>query len=806
MSIPALYRFLLILKFLFLTHALLFSQQKACVFTDWSKHYGGNKHDGANDLQQTADGGFIVAGYSRSQSLDVSENFGGSDYWVVKLDSLGEIEWEKNFGGSDNDIATAVLQTPDGGYIVAGGSVSFDVQVSGNHGMEDAWILRLDASGNLLWAKTFGGSLNDRAESISPTADGDYVIAGYSESNDGDLNGNQGDFDYWIFKINANGNLLWSRNYGGSLADFGFDAKQTPDGGYLMAGSTFSSNGNVSGNKGFYDYWIIKLDPNGNLLWQKNFGGAGEERAYSVVLTNDGGAAIAGASNSAGGDLPGNSGSYDYWIIKIDSNGNLVWSRTFGGSAEDRAFALSPSSDGGFLLTGFASSGNGTVGGNYGSRDAWLLKLDADGQLIWEKNFGGSLDDRFYAVIELANGGFTCAGFSTSNNLDLPGNYGEQDLWVVRLSPDTMTISLGNDTTLCAGEGLLLDPMKNGLAYLWPDGSTLPVFLVSSPGTYWVEADKQGCKSRDTILVSYVSETPVNLGQDTILSEGDTLLLDPGIPGASVLWKGGSTDATFPVQTPGSYWVKASKDGCEYRDTISVQFTTVDFNLGQDAFLCEGQTIFLDLTLPNATYRWQDNSTQPRFQVTEPGEYRVTVTQGGCQRSDTLFVEYQQAPDTLLPAVSFICENEAIWFDATQPGTVTYLWQNGSTEPKLKAVAPGNYSVEVTIHGCTFRDELELKPCETCLYVPNIFSPNGDGINDIFQGFAGCEILAYDMKIFDRWGMLVYRGNNPDEGWNGEFRGKKVSQGTYVYLIEFEVLNGGQSLRQVRQGALTLLR
>ena len=800
------FRCLMALQILFLIPVFLFSQQKECVFIDWSKHYGGRKHDGANDLRQTTDGGFIAAGYSRSQDQDLSGNAGLADFWVVKLDSLGEMEWQKSFGGSDNDIASSVQQTPDGGYIVAGGSVSFDGQVTGNHGLEDVWILRLDAGGNLLWAKTYGGTLNDRAESISPTSDGGFIVAGYSESNDGDLTGNKGDFDYWIFKINASGNLLWERNYGGSFADFGFDAQQTSDGGYLMTGSTFSGNGDVGGNQGFYDYWIIKLDGSGNLLWEQNYGGPGEERAYGIVLTADGGAVIAGASNSSSGDVPSNNGSYDNWVIKTDGNGNIVWNHVLGSSTEDRAFALSALQDGGVLVAGFASSSNGGVGSNYGSKDAWLVKLDAGGQLVWEKNFGGSLDDRFYAVIELADGGFAGAGFSTSSNIDLPGNNGEQDLWVVRLSPDSLQINLGNDTTLCAGEGLLLDLTEDDLTYLWSDGSTLPVFLVSSPGEYWLEIDKEGCKSRDSILVDYVSETPVSLGADTILCEGETLLLDPGIPGAAVLWKGGTTDPVLPVQTPGNYWVEVSKDGCEYRDTIGVNFTKVDFDLGEDAFLCDGQSIPLDVTLPDATYRWQDNSTAPVYVITEPGEYRVEVTQGGCQRSDTIFVEYQLAPDTLLPKVSFICENEAIWFDVTQSGNVSYLWQNGSTDPKLKAVAPGKYEVAVTINGCTFRDELDLRPCEMCLYVPNVFSPNGDGLNDVFQGFAGCEILDYRLKVFDRWGMLVYEGDQPDEGWNGDFRGKKAGQGAYVYLIEFEILNNGKTLRQVRQGTVALVR
>ncbi|MBI5915351.1 MAG: gliding motility-associated C-terminal domain-containing protein [Bacteroidetes bacterium] len=782
----------------------VFAQQKECVFIDWSKHYGGSKSDGANDMQRTADGGFILAGYARSQDQDLTQNFGEADYWVVKLDSLGELEWQRNYGGSDNDIASAVLQTPDGGYIVAGGSVSFDGQVTGNHGVEDVWMLRIDPVGNIVWKKTYGGSQNDRAESIQPTADGGYIVAGYSQSDDGDLTENEGDFDYWVFKINATGALQWQRNLGGSLADYAFDAVQTSDGGFLVAGSSFSNDGDVGGNAGFYDYWIVKLDVAGNFVWEKNFGGVGEERAYGIALTPTG-AVIAGTSNSASGNLPANNGSYDYWAMKISPTGGLVWSRNLGGSTEDRAFAITPTSTGGVLVGGLSASSNFDVGGNHGSRDAWLVNLDENGQTIWEKNFGGSLDDRFFALLELAGGGYACAGYSTSNDIDLDGNNGEQDLWVVRLSPDSIEIDLGNDTILCAGQGLILDVEQANVNYLWPDGSTLPVFLVSSPGEYWVEIDKQGCKSRDSVLVDYVSETPVSLGNDTTLCAGETLVLDPGIPGADVFWENGSTAATLPVQQPGSFWVEVSRDGCEYRDTIEVDFTTVPFDLGDDRFLCAGQTVLLDVTLPGATYLWQDGSTEARFTVASPGTVWAEVTQGGCNRTDTLIAIYQPGPENVLPDYSFICEGEGIWLNASFE-RAEYLWQDGSTEPNFKAVMPGGYSVQVTVNGCVFEDEVSLRPCEACLYVPNVFSPNGDGFNDEFRGFPGCDISNFEMRVFDRWGNIVFENGNPEAGWDGEYLDKKATVGVYAYRIDFDYLNNGQTEHQTRLGTVSLLR
>lgn len=790
--------------FLLVLPNLLFAQQKECVFIDWSKHYGGTKADAANDMQPTIDGGFVVAGYARSADEDLTNNKGGADYWVVKIDSLGTLEWQNNFGGADNDNATAILQLSDGGYLVAGGAVSFDGQVQGNHGEEDAWILRLDGLGNIVWKKAFGGSLNDRAESIQPTSDGNFIVSGYSQSNDGDLSDNQGEFDYWVFKITGSGDLLWQNNFGGSLSDFAFDAVQTSDGGYLVAGSSFSDDGDVSQNQGFYDYWLVKLDATGNLVWEKSYGGIGEERAYGIVL-NASGAIIAGTSNSGNGDVPGNNGGYDFWVMKIELNGNLLWSKNLGGSTEDRALGLASKSDGGVLITGLSTSSNLDVGGNYGSKDAWLVNLDENGQTIWEKNFGGSLDDRFFSVLELPNGGYACAGYAASSNQDLDGNFGQLDMWVMKLSPDSIEINLGNDTILCAGQGIILNTGLTGVNYLWTDGSTAPVLLVSSPGEYWVEIDKQGCKSRDTVIVTYVSETPVNIGNDTILCDGEILVLDPGIPGATIFWKNGSIDPTLSVQLPGSYWVEVSKDGCEYRDTIEVEFTTVPIELGENRNLCIGESALLDIQLPDATYNWHDGSTGPTFSVVSAGLVWVEATQGGCSRRDSLEITFQDGPVDPFPDFGFICENEGIWLNVKYEGA-SYNWQDGSTEHNFKAVEPGVYGVQVEIGGCIFDDELELRPCEQCLYVPNAFSPNGDGINDEFRSFVGCEISNFRQYIYDRWGTLVFENNNHELGWDGMFGGKKSPQGSYAFRIEFDYLNDGNVEHQTRTGTVALLR
>jgi hypothetical protein len=233
---------------------------------EWQKSLGGSDWDFATSIQQTTDGGFVVAGESFSIDGDVSGNHGFSDYWIVKLDSTGTIEWQKSLGGTDDDVANSIQQTTDGGFLVGGRSYSNDGDVSGNHGYYDYWIVKLDLTGTLEWQKSLGGADLDIATSIQQTTDGGFVVAGYSESNDGDVSGHHGsssDADYWIVKLDAAGTIEWQKSLGGTYEDVANSIQQTTDGGYVVAGSSESNDGDVSGHHGstsYPDYWIVKLD------------------------------------------------------------------------------------------------------------------------------------------------------------------------------------------------------------------------------------------------------------------------------------------------------------------------------------------------------------------------------------------------------------------------------------------------------------------------------------------------------------------------------------------------------------------
>ncbi|MCL2011067.1 MAG: hypothetical protein FWG71_11075 [Synergistaceae bacterium] len=357
---------------------LLFAASSGAAAPDieWQKTLGGSGYDRAQSIQQTNDGGFIVAGYTNSNDGDVSGNNGGLwDAWVVKLDSAGEIEWQRCLGGSRDEIAYSIQQTSDGGYIVAGFTNSNDGDVSGNNGGEDAWVVKLDSAGGIEWQRCLGGSGSDGASSVQQTSDGGFIVAGATYSNDGDVSGNNGNLDAWVVKLDSTGGIEWQRCIGGYKEDHAYYVQQTSDDGYIVAGFTESNDGDVSGNNGGWDAWVVKLDSAGGIEWQRCIGGSEEDHAYYVQQTGDGGYIFAGSTRSNDGDVSGNNGSRDAWVVKLGSAGEIEWQKCIGGSQWDEAFSIRQTSDGGFIVAGYTQSNDGDVSGNNGEGDAWVVKL-----------------------------------------------------------------------------------------------------------------------------------------------------------------------------------------------------------------------------------------------------------------------------------------------------------------------------------------------------------------------------------------------------------------------------------------------
>ena len=239
---------------------------------EWQHSYGSTHDDHAWSVQQSNDGGYIMAGDVRGNSGNVSGYHGGDfDAWVVKLDAQGNLDWQRSLGGSGSEGAQSIIQSSDGGYLITGGTNSTDGDIGVNHGGWDAWVVKLDSEGNITWARTYGGSNDDGARSICQTNDGGYVISGDSRSIDGEVTGNHGGPDCWVVKLNEVGELQWQKSLGGSGYDASYSIKQANDGGYILAGETSSNDGDVSGNHGGdgIDWWVVKLDGDGIMEWQK---------------------------------------------------------------------------------------------------------------------------------------------------------------------------------------------------------------------------------------------------------------------------------------------------------------------------------------------------------------------------------------------------------------------------------------------------------------------------------------------------------------------------------------------------------
>ncbi len=403
------------------------------IHVNWQRVLGGSGEDVAYSVQQTTDGGYIVAGWTGSDDGIVDGHQGDDDVWIVKFDSDGNIQWQKCLGGTLEDKAYSIYLTTDGGYILAGSTGSNDGDVSGKHGEDDVWIVKLNSSGDIEWQKCLGGNHYEEAYSVQQTTDGGYIIAGYSISNDGDLTVNNGWVDVWIVKLDSNGSIEWQRSIGGSEEDLAYSIRQTSDGGYIVAGQTWSNDGDLSGNHGGYDALIVKLDSNGNIEWKKCLGGTLDEYATNIQQTEDGGYIFVGSNSSNDGDVSDNRGNSDVWLVKLNSDGSIKWQRSIGGSNDDSANGLYQTRDGGYIVAGQTWSNDGDVSGSKGFCNIWIVRLNSNGNIEWQKCIGGSNEDIATSIQQTTDGGYIVVGYVSSNDGDIGINYGDWDFYILNL-------------------------------------------------------------------------------------------------------------------------------------------------------------------------------------------------------------------------------------------------------------------------------------------------------------------------------------------------------------------------------------
>jgi uncharacterized repeat protein (TIGR01451 family) len=455
----------------------------------WQRMIGGTKTDWVKAMARTTDGNYILAGYTESTNYDVTcynpASMGYGTMWIVKINAAGAVIWQRCAGGPQGEDARKVVATPDGGFIVGGTVNANGGDVTGFHGVYDIWVVKFDGGGNIQWQRCYGGSKEEELTDLQYTSDGGYIFSGWTNSTDGDISGPPpGNGDGWVVKINSAGNIEWSRRLLGTLWDVTNSVTEIPGGGYLAAGYRQSTDGDFAGMDASKEAFVVKFDNTGQLINTYLYGGPGAEQAHSIVPTSDGNFLVAAQANGNGGDVSGvHEGiswkPYDVWVLKINSSGQLLWQKCYGGLYNEEEPSIIETSDGNFAFTSTTGSSDGDVTGFHGNRywvlDSWVVKASGtDGTIIWQRAFGGaSNDEKPWDVVETADGSMMAANWSRSYDGDIQGHKGDFDYWIIKTGPvntikGTVYIDANGNGIKDAGEKFytgMVTSVKGSLSY-----------------------------------------------------------------------------------------------------------------------------------------------------------------------------------------------------------------------------------------------------------------------------------------------------------------------------------------------------
>ena len=413
---------------------------------DWIYTYGGSNLDVANSVVTTQDGGFAVLGYTQSIDGDITDKTAtDSDFWVLRLDADGQLLWSKTYGGSADDRGNQIVVTNDGGYAVVGFSRSADGDSSQNAGFQDYWIIKLDASGNFEWEQSYGFAGSDQANAVIQTTDGGYFLSGFLDitasggaGNDGfsgppSTQPKHGVGEFWGIRLDSNGQLLWRRFFGGTNNDRSYSVLQTTDGGFLMTGSSESDDFDVSNPNGSYDFWAVRINDSGDLLWENSFGGSEIDIAYSLTALSSNTYLMVGDSRSIDGDVSAPLGNADLWAVAFNDSGNMLWQKSYGGTLFDSARGVDQLPNGELVIVGNSRSSDGQVSSNLGQNDGWIILTNGNGELQWETSIGGSGVDLFNSVASINSTSWIVVGDTDSTDGDIPTNRGNKDAIIVKI-------------------------------------------------------------------------------------------------------------------------------------------------------------------------------------------------------------------------------------------------------------------------------------------------------------------------------------------------------------------------------------
>jgi gliding motility-associated-like protein len=678
------------------------------------------------------------------------------------------LQWQKPVGGTKDDGGEDIQPTPDGGFITVGTAASndFDGNAGPIHGMKDVFIVKYDAAREQEWRKKFGGSWDDYGTQIKPLPGGGYIVLGYTGSpNNGDVSGAHGNpfilvpFDIWLLRLDNDGDLLWQKCLGGTGIDSAGSIDITSSGGFIISGNTTSNDGDVTGNHGGGgDVWIVELNSTGNIIWQKCYGGSAKEGIGFIKTVPGGGYILTAPTQSVNGDVTPNNPA-DTWLVRLDATGNILWQKCYGGSFPETPGNVIPVNDG-FVVGGTTGSGDWSIN-NHGGTDGWIFKTDLSGNLIWQHAYGGNDNDRVIEIIQDADGGFLMAGGSYLLTAGCNNN-GEEDFWILK--------------TDNAG---LLQWQKNfgGTKIDYAAG------IVQAPGGSLYVTGYELSDDRDVVghhfRIVPDNPPPPNTDQWVIILAftGQDISVKFSIKSSlAVICDGKPVEFTAYTENAGSEFSYTWYiNSVEQISDNSNSFTTANIR-DNDTITCK---LICNIPCIGITEIWSNKIIMHTYPNGRPtGFLPPQITK--CMNL------YEKIGPTMN-------------FDK-------YLWNTGATTQTIRIANPGNYWLEVTdISGCKGREytTVTTKSCMHGVFVPGAFTPNNDGLNDIFKPMIDGKLVQYRFTIFDRWGQVVLQTTDPDKGWNGKRGG--VDQDTHMYIWFCTYQFAGEAPK-TEKGTFLLLR
>lgn len=774
----------------------------------WNEVYGGAGYEELHDIEALLDGTIIYAGTTQSRmgytvSSEPCDTMLSSnhDFWLVKTDYLGNKIWDKRFGGNEEDRCWSVTPTSDGGFLMVGDSKSGischkSQEFLGPHtGFpwldKDWWVVKTDKDGNIEWERTYGTDGTEELQDAIELPDGSFFLFGWGEEGVGDdfTESVSDSTDWRLMKISALGEPIWDKTYGGTGLEQAYKILKTSNGDYLLGG--FSTSPAATGNKtaphyGKNDFWLVRIDIDGNIVGQDyTYGGTGEENLQTIEKAKEGGYFLLGQSASPEGTGTKSNdpeaihrGKRDFYFVKIDEDGQVIYDKTFGGAGEDFGYAIHENDEGELLIGGVSDSESNRTDPMSnksdepeGKLDYWMLFLEPTGEIVWDISFGGVENDALTTITPIADGGVILGGHSASpasgeKTKDNNGTIWANDIWVVK-TDCKLDLELGSDTIVCEGTQIFLDAEQLtclDCRYRWSDNDRTSVRTIEPITNLDLSlkiTSRSGCEIADTISI-IVNDAPDNLF-------------------ASI------TPPTCPEDRNGSIQI------------FDIGGGTAPYQISMNEGPFEEVFEYFDLS---------------------PGEYDLKILDSkGCETDSLIFLPESTEIEILIEGGGEMQLGDSMQLIPVFSEPVdSFFWTLNPTLSCTDCLMPYASPQETQIYSISAFNKNQCKfTASTTLailkdrpvYFPTAFSPNNDGLNDYYKFYIGSGIERIEsFQIYNRWGELLYQLDDvaPGEfvnGWDGLHRGKEMQSGGYIYFVDVVWIDGW---KERLQGSFVLYR